>query len=199
MEMPFPSELAAVDECLAEERRLVAEVLAKDRKATATFVGLCTDWVYPFVRRRLVPGTDLAEDLTQDILLAAWQALPSFRGDASLRSWILGIARHKIDDYYRKRVRSLEIPEDDESLPDIGVIPEFEQKLDFAAQQEYVQRLLEKLPEAYALALVWRYRDEKSLREMAQLTGKTEKAMERLLARAREDFRRRWSDAGSRA
>jgi DNA-directed RNA polymerase specialized sigma24 family protein len=52
------------------------------------------------------------------------------------------------------------------------------------------------LPEAYTLALIWQYRDEKSIREMAQLTGKTEKAMERLLARARENFRRRWSDAG---
>ena len=52
--------------------------------------------------------------------------------------------------------------------------------------------------EVQAGGLVWRYRDEKSLREMAELCGKTEKAMERLLARARENFRRRWNDAGSR-
>jgi DNA-directed RNA polymerase specialized sigma24 family protein len=44
------------------------------------------------------------------------------------------------------------------------------------------------------LALIWQYRDEKSIREMAQLTGKTEKAMERLLSRARESFKRRWND-----
>ena len=46
-----------------------------------------------------------AEDLLQETLLAAWQGLPKFRGDASLRSWILGIARHKLDDYYRRRLR----------------------------------------------------------------------------------------------
>jgi len=45
------------------------------------------------------------------------------------------------------------------------------------------------------LALLWRYRDGRSIREMADFTGKTEKAMERLLARAREHFRRRWNDA----
>jgi len=53
------------------------------------------------------------------------------------------------------------------------------------------------LPEAYALALIWRYRDEKSVREMAELSGKTEKAMERLLARAREHFRTEWNHAKS--
>ena len=37
----------------ADEQRLVAEVLAKDRKATAAFVGRCSDWVYSFVRYRL--------------------------------------------------------------------------------------------------------------------------------------------------
>jgi RNA polymerase sigma factor (sigma-70 family) len=73
----------------------------------------------------------------------------------------------------------------------------FEQHLDGAARQERVLKTLATLPEAYAMALMWRYRDEKSLREMARLTGKTEKAMERLLARARDNFRRRWSDVQS--
>jgi DNA-directed RNA polymerase specialized sigma24 family protein len=44
---------------------------------------------------------------------------------------------------------------------------------------------------------MWRYRDDKSVREIAELTGKTEKAVERLLARARQAFRRRWNDARS--
>jgi RNA polymerase sigma-70 factor (ECF subfamily) len=200
MDTPSPSETVGItDSALTEERRLVAEVLAKDRKATAAFVELCTNWVYPFVRRRLIPRVEPAEDMTQEILLAAWQALPGFRGEANLRSWILGIARHKVEDYYRRRIRELEISGDDEPVPEPSVTPKLEQQLDFGAQQEQIHKLLEELPEAYALALMWRYRDEKSLREMAQLTGKTEKAMERLLARAREDFRRRWSDAGSRA
>jgi DNA-directed RNA polymerase specialized sigma24 family protein len=62
------------------------------------------------------------------------------------------------------------------------------------AEQLRVQTILADLPEAYGLALIWRYRDNRSLREMTELTGKTEKAMERLLARARESFRRRWNN-----
>ena len=68
----------------ADEQRLVAEVLAKDRKATADFVGRCSDWVYSFVRYRLTPRTEMVEDLTQETLLAAWQSLPNFRGDGNL-------------------------------------------------------------------------------------------------------------------
>ena len=182
---------------VADEQRLVADVLAKDRKATADFVSRCSDWVYSFVRYRLTPRTEMVEDLMQEILLAAWQGLPNFRGDGSLRSWVLGIARHKVEEYYRRSIREAESPNDEDSALEPTVIPMIEQQLDTAMQQERVQATLVLLPETYGLALLWRYRDGKSAREMAELTGKTEKAIERLLARAREDFRRRWNDARS--
>jgi len=175
------------------EKRLISEVLRKDRKATAQFVDLCVDWVYGLVRLRLQPRTELVEDLMQEILIAAWQGLPNFRGDSGLRGWVLGIARHKVEDYYRKRIREVDLAAEDESV-EPAMVPMLEQQLDSAAQEEQVQKTLAALPEAYALALIWRYRDEKSVRDMAALTGKTEKAMERLLARARENFRRRWNN-----
>jgi RNA polymerase sigma-70 factor, ECF subfamily len=185
---------AQAPEFASDERRLVTSVLGKDRKATAQFVDRCADWLYPFLRRRVVPRADVIEDILQEILLAAWQALPTYRGDSGLQSWILGIARHKIDDYYRKRIREEEITEEEDSVPELSTMPMLEQQLDSAAQQERVKKTLSSMPENYALALLARYRDEKSVREMAQLSGKTEKAMERLLARARENFRRRWND-----
>ena len=193
MPAQYPLQMSQGTEA-TEDRRVVSGVLAKDRKATAEFVARCADWIYPFVRRRLVPRAELVEDLMQEILLAAWQALPNFRGDAPLRSWVMGIARHKLEDYYRKKICELEISEEDVSLPEQVTTPAFEHRLDSVSQQKKVQRTLTMLPEAYALALIWQYRDEKSVREMAQLTGKTEKAMERLLARARQTFKRRWSD-----
>jgi len=173
----------------------VQAVLAKERKSTAEFVELCTDWIYGFVRRRLMPRAELLEDLMQEILLAAWQALPSYRQESSLRSWVLGIARHKLDDYYRRRIMETDLAEEDRGSEELTITPAFEDELDSATQQERIEKILADLPEAYSLALLWRYRDEKSAREMAELTGKTEKAIERLLARARQSFRRRWIDA----
>ena len=195
MGSPSPIEFREPDSATNTETRLISDVLAKDRKATAEFVSRCTDWIYPFVRRRLVPRTELVEDLMQEILLAAWQALPGFRAEADLRSWVLRIARHKLEDYYRKRIREYELAEESDPEIDLAVTPILEQQLDSAAQQEQVQKTLSALPEPYALVLLWRYRDEKSAREMAELTGRTEKAIERLLARARENFRRRWKNA----
>lgn len=180
----------------ANDQRLVAEVLAKDRKATADFVSLCADCVYPFVRRRLPPNTGLVEDLVQETLLAAWKNLPSFRGHGDLLAWVLGIARHKVEDHYRKRLQLAELEDEEEVAEEIGLQPTFDEQLDSEAQRQRIDAVLASLPEAYGLALLWRYRDDRSTREMAELTGKTEKAMERLLARARESFRKRWLDAG---
>jgi RNA polymerase sigma-70 factor, ECF subfamily len=181
-----------------EDVRLVAEVLRKDRKATAEFVSRYTDCVYSYVRRRMIPRTDVAEDLIQEVFVAAWQNLKNYRGDASLRHWLLGIARHKVDDHYRKRLRTLDWPDpEDESIAEPSVTPTYEEQIDRALLQKKTRRVLATLPEAYCLVLLWRYQEDRSAREMAQLTGKTEKAIERLLARAREHFKRRWNHAGT--
>lgn len=181
----------------SDETQLVAAVLRKDRKATAEFVSLCSDWIYPFFCRRLLPRTEAIEDLMQETLIAAWQSLPSFRGEAGLRPWILGIARHKVEDHYRKRIRTAEWQEDDPAAPETAQQAQILESLEAAADQERVEKTLESLPETYRLALVWRYREGKSLRDMAQSAAKTEKAMERLLARARQSFKARWNDGQS--
>jgi len=173
---------------------MVSAVLRKDRKATAEFVSLCSDWIYPFIRYRLLPRTDVVEDLMQEVLISAWRNLPNFRGDAGLRAWVLGIARHKVEDYYRRRIRETESEDEDAAVREFSIGSQIQGQLKAAADHEGVHRTLAQLPEAYGLALSWRYRDGKSIREMAELTGKTEKAMERLLARARQSFRRRWND-----
>src|SRR5499425_1962019 len=95
------------------DRDLVADVLRKDRKATAEFVSRYADHVYAYVRRRLIPRTDPVEDLVQEVFLAAWESLDKFRGDSSLRNWLLGIARHKVEDHYRKRLRELQLDEEE--------------------------------------------------------------------------------------
>lgn len=188
-QVPEPSNSSSGD-----DRRLVLDVLRRDRKATAEFVSRCAESVYSFVRHRLTPRTEAIEDIMQEILLAAWQALPDFRGEAGLRGWFLGIARHKVDDYYRKWIRAAEAQEDEPPSAEPALIPTFEEHLEDAVRLAKINRTLVRLPQAYAFALLWRYRDEKTVREMAELTGKTEKSVERLLARARENFRKRWND-----
>ncbi len=178
-----------------DDLALVAAVLRRDRKATAEFVNIYTDAVYSFIRRRLNPRQDLVDDVVQDVFIAAWESLGGFRGSSSLRSWLLGIARHKVEDYYRRLLQEAG-PLDAalaEILPDtkLGV----EAVVDRERIERHARKILNEMPQHYSVAILWRYWERRSAREVAQATGRTEKAVERLLARAREQFRGRWKNA----
>lgn len=179
-----------------EDSGLAAAMLAGDRKATAEFVSRHADRVYRYVFSRLMPRTDAVEDLVQDVFLAAWEHLESFRSQSTLEAWLLGIARHKVEDHYRTHLRApLSLEEGPEDTSDLSLMPDFDQKLDDERLRERTVRVLAELPEPYRLALLWRYWEKCPAQEMAMRTGKTEKSIERLLARARSQFRRKWQDA----
>lgn len=180
----------------AEERELVDAVLDKDRKAAAEFVERYSDSVYGYVRQRLAPRADLVDDLVQDVFIAALKGLPRFRGSSSLRGWLVGIARHKVEDYYRTQIRQMrslsDVDDDSGGMPVLS--PHLDEAIDRSRLEQKTRRVLAQLPEPYGLVLLWRYWEKRSAREMAEGTGKTEKAIERLLARARSQFKRHWME-----
>ena len=178
-----------------QDAALVAAIIRKDRKATAEFVARFADPVYAYTRSRLAPRYDLVDDLVQEVFVAAWEGLAQYRGTGPLQAWMLGIARHKIESHYRAILRAPEPLEDAQKDHIPASIPEFEQLLDQKQLQSRTWRTMAALPEQYRLVLVWRYWEMASAREMAEKTGKTEKAIERLLARARDQFRERWEHA----
>ena len=196
-QQPF-DQRPAVSTPSSEDLELVAGVLRKDRKATAEFVARYADGLYCYVRSRLAPRYEQVDDLVQDVFLIAWQSLSQYRGTGSLQAWVTGIARHKVEDYYRERLRRPEsIEEADLELDKSTCVPEIHRLLEQDQLQKNTQRVLASLPEQYRLVLIWRYWDRASAREMALKTGKTEKAIERLLARARAEFRERWNHGQS--
>ena len=178
----------------AEDRDLVHAVLRKDRKAAADFIDRYADPVYAYVRQRLAPKTDQVDDLVQDVFLVALENLQTFAGDSSVRTWLIGIARHKVEDHYRALLRThATIAEwDDESDVVAASFPDLDALIDQSRLEEKTRRILSQLPEAYRLALMWRYWEQRGADEMAAQAGKTEKAIERLLARARARFKQLW-------
>jgi len=173
----------------------VVAILQKDRKATAEFVARYADQIYLYIRSRLIPRMDLVDDLVQEVFLAAWENLATYRGDSPLGSWLHGIARHKVENYYRAFLRApLSLEEAGQEASNVVMEVDIDELLDRGRLQEKVRSVLTGLSEAYSLALLWRYWERCSAQEMAMRTGKTEKAIERLLARAREMFRERWKN-----
>ncbi len=192
---PEPDPLLPARPAREQDERLADAVLARDRKATAEFVARYTDRIYSYICSCLAPNTGHAEDLVQEVFLAAWKGLSSFQGESTLEAWLLGIARHKIQDYYRVRLREPEPLDDDfAEREEIILMPEQERQMDERRMRERTLRVLAELPEQYRLVLQWRYWEKCPALEMAERTGKSEKAIERLLARARDQFRRKWQD-----
>ncbi|WP_445366634.1 sigma-70 family RNA polymerase sigma factor [Methylomonas sp. BW4-1] len=50
---------------------------------------------------------ELADDAVQETLLAAWQSSANFEGKAGLRTWLIGILKHKIADHWRRSAREV--------------------------------------------------------------------------------------------
>ena len=81
------------------------------RQLTATAASDPSRWVdehgdilYRYALER-VRKPDIAQDLVQETFLAAVRTHDRFRGGSTVRSWLCGILKHKICDYYRKRGR----------------------------------------------------------------------------------------------
>ena len=168
---------------------LADAVSRKDRKATAEFVEQHADAVYAYVLARVRPRVADADDLAQEVFLAACRSIAEYRGAASLRAWLLGIARHKVEDYYRARVGESNL---DDTIPEISTDVPLDSLLDGQRLHVRIRAILDRLPEQYRLLLKWRYWDQRGTAEISTMLRRTPKSVERMLARARQSFRREW-------
>ena len=69
--------------------------------------------------RRKVRDEALAEDAVQDAMLAAVASLDRFQGQSSLKTWLIGILNHKIQDVFRRETRYVSISGDDDDSDSI--------------------------------------------------------------------------------
>ncbi|KMO74440.1 RNA polymerase subunit sigma-24 [Mycolicibacterium chubuense] len=135
-----------------------------------------------FVRRCGDRGT--AEDLTSETFLAAMDAARKPTPPPVTVRWLIGVARHKLADHYRRghgrfTVSVAEAPEPADP-PD-----EWDAELD----RIVAQQVLARLNEQHRTVLALRYMDDCSVGECAELMGRTVHATEALLVRARRAFR----------
>src|SRR5215510_9162696 len=121
-----------------DERALLADVLRNDRKAAAEFVARYIDRIYAYVSRRLAPNADLVEDVVQEVFLVGLERLHTFGGHSPVLHWLLGIARHKVEDLFRARLRAPDAFDDgeDASRSTPSTEPRFDELIDRARVQE---------------------------------------------------------------
>lgn len=166
------------------------------------------DYLYRYALVR-VRDAGLAEDLLQETLLAAVGSYQNHAGRSSERTWLVGILKHKVIDYFRRAARSAEfqlVAEGDEetewfeqSGPWCGHWREDRapmhwpirtgQSLESREFWETLDRCLSQLPEPMAIAFTLREIDGLSSTEICQLLNITPNNLWVLLYRSRARLR----------
>jgi len=147
-----------------------------------------------FVRRCGDRGT--AEDLTSETFLAAMDAARKNDPPPIALPWLLGVARHKLADHYRRRQDRLAVPMAELPEPVLdtaGTIDDWDAELD----RLLAESVLARLTEPHRTVLVLRYMDDCTVGECARLIGRTVHATEALLVRARKAFKQEYPEGGT--
>jgi len=146
--------------------------------------------VYGYLASRC-GSASIAEDLTSETFLAAVDAVRRGTVPDLGVAWLIGVARHKLVDHWRRQGRE---QERDAAAPTHDVVDEWDVHLDQLA----AHATLAELGPHHRSALTLRYLDGLPVREVAASLGRTEGATEVLLVRARAAFRARYENGMAR-
>ena len=120
--------------------------------------------------RRFVNNHEDADDLVQEIFLKIWTALPSFRGEAQLFTWVYRIATNETLNWLRReKVRA--------ALRFSSIDAEMERRIDSDpffdgdAADRALSKAVAKLPEKQRQVFILRYYDEVPYEEMSAILG----------------------------
>lgn len=172
-------------------------ILGGDRAAAEALFQRHLEPLYEFCHYRLGGERSSTEDVVQDTFLTALEGLGGFDARSSLHTWLCGIAKNKIRALRRRRQPlALEDVLEQSQVEIDALLARIETEdlpgwvLEERETRELVGATLSSLPPDYRQALSRKYLDGTSVRELAAETGKSEKAVESTLTRARTAFGR---------
>jgi RNA polymerase sigma-70 factor (ECF subfamily) len=128
---------------------------------------------------------EVAEELTSETFLAAADAVRRPAPPPIELPWLIGVARHKLVDHWRRQARDERRLQALASAEPPVVEDPWETELDVLRSQQTLARLAPQ----HRLALTLRYVDDLPVDQVATLLDRTQHATEALLVRARRAFR----------
>lgn len=158
--------------------------------------------VYTLALRILNSPQD-AQDVTQEVFLRAYRALPRLRADGAQAAWIRRIATNLCLDTLRRRKSavptvSLDAPLTDDSeahsareIADEKLDPA--RILDQEERRAQVLRALENLPDDYRTVVVLHHLEDLRVEDIAEIVGVPTGTVKSRLSRARKALKRRLS------
>lgn len=168
--------------------KLIDEVLSGEKGAATRFYLEFAPRVRRYLNTKL-PEMEV-EEILQDTFISAFDSLPLYRGEASVSTWLISIARHEVADFYRKKyVREVvekTSPLFENLVSEINS-PEFVMKKNRIEKRFFAS--YRNLSKQYQDILSYRYELSMSVKEIAERMDLPFKATESLLYRARLAFR----------
>ena len=184
-----------------DDLKLVGKLKSRDAAAFREFFDDYFPRLFRFTLRRVEGDEEAARDIVQAALIRGVRKLETYRGEASLFTWLCQITRHELSDQLARATREkpylqrlVELEDDPEHRATLESIPAdaeagpeaTRQREDLAA---LVHATLDYLPSRYAKVLELKYLEDLSVEAIATRLGVTAITVQSLLARARQAFR----------
>lgn len=149
------------------ELLLISRARGGDREAFGELVEQYRDNVYRLAYRMCGNAYD-ADEAAQEAFVAAWRALPNFRGDAKFSTWLYRLTTNAAIDVMRREKRHQTMGDGEMiDLADDADSPQ--ETVERTEQQEAVQKALATLSEEYREVLLLRYMEELDYAEIAEV------------------------------
>ncbi|MFC4778570.1 RNA polymerase sigma factor [Paenibacillus sp. GCM10023252] len=131
----------------------------------------------------ITKSREAADDVSQETFIAVFNHMFSFRGDCSMKSWLLTITRNKALSYMRSSyIRKVTLMS---FISATGSVPSAESELLDQLRSKRIWTIVLELPRAYREVILLEYHYGMSMQEMAQLLHLSEGTVKSRLHRAR--------------
>lgn len=197
----------ARDYAAMDDAQLVACVRAGEREAFRQITQRCNQRLFRVVRGVIRDEAE-AEDVVQEAYLHAYQKIGSFRGEASLASWLIRIALNEAYGRLRRKRETVEI-EVMETVMDAGNVVPFPgtestgedpfRMAETAQLRRWLEGAIDALPEGFRLVYLLRDVEGCSVEETATALELREETVKTRLHRARKQLRAALEDKVSGA
>ena len=173
-----------------QEKLLLYRVYDRDTAAFGELYDMYAPRIYRYVYFK-VQTEEVAEDITADVFLKSWEYIQRREKHiSSFKAFIYQMARNAVVDHYRERARN---NEQTQSHEDLDRLPSLHPSLIALAEQqsdiETIGKALNGLKDEYREALLLKYVEDYSTRDIAKVLDKSAGAVRVTIHRALEALR----------
>lgn len=177
-------------------RRIIANIKKGDQEAFAELMDLYKDQVYHIVYRML-GNVHEAQDVTQEAFLRAYMNIETYDDKRKFSTWLFRIATNLAIDRIRKKKPDFHLEDNVPGTADLDYHSQFsaadplpeDQLLQFE-MQEWVQAEIMKLPPKYRAAIILKYLEDLSLKEISEILNLPVATVKTRIHRGREALRK---------